>query len=367
MKLRYKVLNGILVVLIIAFAALALTLSHNSACRPAADIASGSTPMQAIIYSCYGPPEVLKLETVAKPIPGEEDVLVKVHAASVNPLDWHYMRGSPYVMRLMSGIGSPKDHSLGVDFAGTVESIGSRVTKFKPGDEVFGGGPGAFGDYVLLTENQALARKPATMTFEQAASLPIAAISALQAIRDAGNIRPGIKVLVNGASGGVGTFAVQIAKSFGAEVTGVCSTRNIELVRSLGADHIVDYKKENYTEGEVQYDLIIDNVGNHSPFANRRAMTPDGVLVMVGGPGGDWVGPFLRPLQAAVLSPFVDQEFVLFLGRLKQADLEVLAELGESGKISPVIDRRYTLEDVPDAIRYSESGRARGKIIIEVE
>ena len=367
MKLRYKVLNGFLIVLVILLAALALTLSYNSPCKPAADIANGSTPMQAIVYSCYGSPEVLTLEKVAKPIPGDEEVLVKVQAASVNPLDWHYMRGSPYVMRLMSGIGAPEDHSFGVDFAGTVESIGSKVTKFKPGDEVFGGGSGAFGEYVVLGESRALAMKPANMTLEQAASLPIAAISALQATRDAGKIRPGMKVLVNGASGGVGTFAVQIAKSFGAEVTGVCSTRNVELVRSLGADHIVDYKREDYTEGDLQYDLIIDNVGNHSPSANRRAMTPDGILVMVGGPDGNWIGPLVRPLQAAVLSPFVDQEFVLFLGAVNQADLEILAELGESGKIFPVIDRRYTLEDVPEAIRYSESGRARGKIIIEVE
>lgn len=367
MKLRYKVLNTIIGLLVIAIAALALTLSHNSACTPAQDMVSGSTPMQAIIYSCYGSPEVLKLEKIAKPIPDDDEVLVEIRAASVNPLDWHYMRGSPYFMRLMSGIGAPESQSFGVDFAGTVQSTGSKVTKFKPGDEVFGGAAGAFGEYVALGENGALAIKPANMTFEQAASMPIAAVSALQALRDAGEISPGMKVLVNGASGGVGTFAVQIAKSFGAEVTGVCSTRNVELVRSLGADHIVDYKREDYTRGDKQYDLIIDNVGNHSPLANRQAMTPDGILVMVGGPSGDWIGPMLRLLQAAVLSPFVDQAFVPFLGNLNQADLEILAQLGESGKISPVIDQHYSLEDVPEAIRYSESGRARGKIIIEVD
>lgn len=367
MKLRYKVLNGILLLLAVALAGLALTLSHNSACKPVADIANGSTAMQAIIYNCYGPPEVLKLEKVAKPIAGDDEVLVKVHAAAVNPLDWHYMRGAPYFMRLMSGIGAPADHRFGVDFAGTVESIGSNVTKFKPGDEVFGGGSGAFADYLVAGENRALASKPINMTFAQAAALPIAAVSALQAVRDAGKIKPGMQVLVNGASGGVGTFAVQIAKSFGAEVTGVCSTRNIELVRSLGADHIVDYTLEDYTKGKKQYDLIIDNVGNHSPLANRRAMTPDGTLVMVGGPGGNWIGPLIRPLQAALLSPFVDQQFVLFLAELNQTDLQFLAKLAESGKIFPVIDRSYPLEDVPEAIRYSESGRAQGKIIITVD
>lgn len=367
MKLRYKLLNGSLLVLVLAAAALAFTLSHNSACQPPAAIADGATPVQAIIYSCYGPPEVLQLAQVAKPIPADDEVLVKIHAASVNPLDWHYMRGSPYFMRLMSGIGVPSEQRLGADYAGTVESIGSNVTKFKPGDAVFGGRTGAFAQYVVAGEDRSTAMKPANMTFEQAASLPIAAISALQAIRDAGKIRPGMKVLVNGASGGVGTFAVQIAKTFGAEVTGVCSTRNIELVRSLGADHVIDYKHQNYTQGEEQYDLIIDNVGNHSPLANRRAMTPEGILVMVGGPSGNWIGPLIRPLQAALLSPFVDQQFVLFLAQMNQADLQVLAELGASGDISPVIDRRYALAEVPEAIRYSESGRAQGKIVINVD
>jgi NADPH:quinone reductase-like Zn-dependent oxidoreductase len=367
MKLRYKLLNGIAVLLVITIAALAITLGHNSECTPARNIATGTESMQAIVYTCYGPPEVLNLEKFAKPVPADDQVLVAVHAASVNPLDWHYMRGAPYFMRLMTGIGAPHDQRFGTDFSGTVESIGANVTKFKPGDAVFGGASGAFGEYVVVGETRALAIKASKVTFEQAASLPIAAISALQALRDVGKIQPGMKVLVNGASGGVGTFAVQIAKHFGAEVTGVCSTRNIELVLSLGADHVVNYKQENYTEGGTQYDLIIDNVGNHSPLANRRAMTPDGMLVMVGGPGGNWVGPLIRPLQAALLSPFVDQKFELFLAELNQPDLEILAELSASGEISAVIDRRYTLEDVPEAIRYSESGRARGKIVIGME
>ena len=367
MKLRYKLALATLAGLVLVLAALALLLSHNGACGPAPALPGDAASMQAIMSRCYGSPDVLKLETVAKPAPGPDDVLVKVRAAGVNPLDWHYMRGSPYVMRLSSGLGVPAEPRLGVDFAGTVETVGANVSRFKPGDEVFGGGNGAFADYLVIGEDRALAKKPGNMSFAQAATVPIAGVTALQALRDEGQLQAGQTVLINGASGGVGTFAVQIAKAMGARVTAVCSTRNIELVRSLGADHIVDYKREDYTEGDVQYDLIIDNVGNHSPFANRRAMTPDGILVMVGGPDGNWIGPLVRPMQAAVLSPFVDQEFVLFLGAVNQADLEILAELGQSGKISPVIDRRYTLEDVPEAIRYSESGRARGKIIIEVE
>jgi NADPH:quinone reductase-like Zn-dependent oxidoreductase len=323
--------------------------------------------MKAIVYRWYGSPEVLAFEDTAKPVPADDEVLVKVHAAAVNPLDWHYMRGTPYFLRLGSGLGSPKDSRLGVDFAGTVEAVGKDVTRYKAGDAVFGGANGAFAEYVTIAENRGLAAKPANVSFEQAASAPIAAITALQGLRDEGQIKPGQKVLINGASGGVGTFAVQIAKSLGAEVTGVCSTRNLELVRSIGADHVVDYTRENYTESGKLYDLIIDNVGNHSLSANRRALSPEGRLVIVGGQGGNWLGPMLRPLGAMMLSPFMDQKMGMMLARMDKDDLAVLADLMQAGKVTPVIDRRFPLNEVPAAIRYSEEGHARGKIIINVE
>jgi NADPH:quinone reductase-like Zn-dependent oxidoreductase len=254
-----------------------------------------------------------------------------------------------------------------VDFAGVVAAVGETVTQFKPGDEVFGGATGAFGKYVLVRESGAIALKPPGLGFEQVAAVPIAGVSALQALRDSGKVAPGMKVLVNGASGGVGTFAVQIAKAMGAEVTGVCSDRNTELVRSLGADHVIDYRSQDYTTSEKRYDVIIDNVGNHSPAQNRQALVPGGKLVMVGGPSGNWIGPLQNPLQAFLLSPFVDEEFILFLAQLKQQDLAYLGELMASGKMTAVIDRSYPLAQVPAAIAYSEEGRARGKIVIEVD
>ena len=367
MKLRYKIANGILIFLALAIFSLGLVLSHNADCVPAPEISSASLSMKAIVYRCYGSPDVLTYEDIEKPMPGDDEVLVKVHAASVNPLDWHYMRGSPYFIRLGSGVGAPKDIRLGVDFAGTVEAVGKDVEQFKLGDEVFGGANGAFSEYVTVRDSRALAMKPANITFKQAASVPIAAITALQALRDKGKIKTGHRVLINGASGGVGTFAVQIAKSFGAEVTGVCSTRNVEMVRSIGADHVFDYKKEDYTESGKQYDLIIDNVGNHSLLANRRVLSPEGVLVIVGGAGGNWLGPLIRPIKALLLSPFVGQEFVLILAQLRQEDLAILADLMQAGTVTPVIDRSYRLSEVAAAIRYSEEGHARGKIVVDLE
>ena len=367
MKLRYKVAGGILIFLGVAISSLALVLSHNSACGPAPAVADGSELMKAIVYRCYGSADVLGFEDVEKPTPADDEVLVKVVAASVNPLDWHYMRGSPYLMRLGIGLGAPNDTSLGVDFAGTVEAIGRNVKRFKPGDEVFGGTSGAFAEYVTVREDRALALKPANMTFEQSASVPIAGITALQALRDKGKIAPGKKVLINGASGGVGTFAVQIAKSFGAEVTGVCSTRNVEMVRSIGADHVIDYTQEDYTRSGQRYDLIIDNVGNHSLSANRRVLNSDGIFVIVGGPKGNWLKPLMNPIKALVFSPIVGQEFVMILAKLRKDDLAILSDLMQAGKVTPVIDRRYRLSEVPAAIRYSEEGHARGKIVIDLE
>ncbi len=367
MKLRYKIVGGILIFLAVAISSLALILSHNSACGPAPEVSDGAELMKAIVYRCYGSPDVLEFEDIEKPTPADDEVLVKVVAASVNPLDWHYMRGSPYIMRLLAGLGAPNDARMGVDFAGTVEAVGRNVKRFKRGDEVFGGSSGAFAEYVTVREDRALVLKPANMTFEQSATVPIAGITALQALRDKGKIKRGTKVLINGASGGVGTFAVQIAKSFGAEVTGVCSTRNVAMVRSIGADHVIDYTQEDYTKSGQRYDLIIDNVGNHSLLANRRALNPDGIMVIVGGPKGNWLRPLMSPIKALMLSPFVGQEFVMILAKLRSEDLAILGDLMQAGKVTPVIDRRYRLSEVPAAIRYSEEGHARGKIVIDLE
>ncbi len=347
MKLRYKILGGVGAVLLVALVSLALAMSHDSACGPAPALPADAQTMQAIVSRCYGPPEVLRLEAIAKPVPKADEVLVRVHAASVNPLDWHYMRGKPY---------------------GTVEAVGSGVTHFKPGDEVFGGRTGAFAEYVTVRESRAVVLKPANVSFEQAASVPIAAITALQALRDKGHVQPGQKVLVNGASGGVGTFAVQIAKAFGAEVTGVCSTKNLSLVQSLGADHVVDYTREDFTKGAQHYDLIFDTVGTHSLLEYRRVLNPKGSLVMVGSATvGDWIGFLITPLDAIILSQFVSQKFIPFLAELNPKDLSILGELMQSGKMTPYIDRRYSLKELPAAMRYVEAGHARGKVIITVE
>ena len=366
MKLRYKILSGFLGLAVVAVVTLGMVLGHTKDCQPAPALSSTATLMQAVVYRCYGSPDILQLENVEKPVPTDYEVLIKVQAASVNPLDWHYMRGSPYIMRLGSGIGAPEDERLGRDFAGIVESVGNSVTKFKPGDKVFGGAGGAFAEYVVVREDRSLAAIPANVSFEQAAAVPVAALTALQALRDKGSIKPGQKVLINGASGGVGTFAVQIAKAYGAEVYGVCSTRNVELVRSLGADHVFDYKKEDYTDSDVKFDVIVDNVGNHSLSKNRKVMKPEGKFVIIGGPSGNWLGPLIRPLNAMVLSPFIDQEIAVLLAQLNKDDLQVLGDLMRDGKVTPVIDRRYSLPEVPDAIRYSEEGHARGKIIINL-
>jgi len=323
--------------------------------------------MKAVVYRSYGAPDVLGLEEIEKPAAGDDQVLVKVRAASVNPLDWHYMRGTPYLVRMGTGLRRPKDARLGVDVAGQVETVGRNVTRFRPGDEVFGVARGAFAEYVSASETK-LALKPANLTFERAAAVPIAAFTALQGLRDKGRIQPGQKVLINGAAGGVGTFAVQIAKAFGAEVTGVCSTRNVEMVRSIGADHVIDYTRGDFTRSGPSYDLILDSVGNHSLSDLRRVLTPEGTLVLVGGPDkGHWLGPLADVLEAVVLSRFVSQKILPFLAHSSKDDLIVMKELLETGKVTPVIDRSYSLRDVPEAIRYLEEGHARGKVVIAVE
>lgn len=323
--------------------------------------------MRGLVARCYGAPDVLTLEQVAKPTPADDQLLVKVHAASLNPLDWHTMRGSPYLMRLSSGLGAPKDVRVGVDFAGTVEAVGKSVTRFKPGDEVFGGADGAVAEYVVVRESRAVTLKPANVTSEQAASVPIAAITALQGLRDKGEIKAGQKVLINGASGGVGTFAVQIAKHYGAEVTGVCSTRNVELVRSLGADHVVDYTKEDFTAGSEHYDIILDNVSNRSLSDLRHVLEPTGRLVIVGAEKGDWIGPLLPVIKASAVAPFVDQKLGFFIARLDQDDLKFLGDLMQAGQMTPVIDRRYAFDEAAKAMEYLETGRARGKVIVNVQ
>ena len=368
MKLRYKIGWSLLGVVGVLVVALGILLSYESECGQPPDLAAGTPLMKAIQYRCYGPPEVLNLEDTEKPVPGEGELLVRVHAAGVNPLDWHYLRGEPYLMRLLSGVGKPKNSRLGVDFAGTVEAVGPGVTRFQPGDAVFGGVTGAFGEYVIVREQGAVAPKPDNVPFEQAGSVAIAGVTALQGLRDKGRIEAGQRVLINGASGGVGTFAVQIAKAYGAEVTGVCSTRNLDLVRSIGADHVVDYTQENFTEGGERYDLILDMVGNHGLLDLRHALEPTGVLVQVGDADlGDWVDPLLGPLRSLVLSPFMEPEVVGFIARLNAGDMGELAELMGSGKVTPVIDRRYPLAETAEAIRYSEEGRARGKIVIAID
>ena len=290
-----------------------------------------------------------------------------MRAASVNPLDWHYMRGTPFVLRLAAGLRKPKVTRLGADLAGQVDAVGKHVTQFQPGDEVFGVCKGAFAEYVCASES-AVVLKPANLTFEQAAAVPVAACSALQGLRDKGQIQRGQKVLINGAAGGVGTFAVQLGKVFGADVTGVCSTRNLDMVRSIGAHHVIDYTQEDFTTSGQQYDLIFDAAGNHSLSDCRRALTPEATLVLVGGPNkGRWVGPLTGVLKAVVVSRFVSQKLRPFLAHSSKADLIVLRELLDAGKVAPVIDRSYPLSDVPEAIRYLEEGHARGKVVIRME
>jgi NADPH:quinone reductase-like Zn-dependent oxidoreductase len=323
--------------------------------------------MRAIVYAEYGPPDVLQLTEVATPTPKDDEVLIRMRAASVNPLDWHYMRGTPFVLRAAAGLRKPKVTRLGADLAGQVEVVGKHVTQFQPGDEVFGVCKGAFAEYACASAG-AVVLKPANLTFEQAAAVPVAGFSALQGLRDKGQIRRGQKVMINGAAGGVGTFAVQIAEVFGADVTGVCSTRNVDMVRSIGAHHVIDYTREDFTKSGQRYDLIFDSVGNHSLSDCRRALTTEGTLVLVGGPNrGRWLGPMPGMLQAIVLSRFVRQKLLPFLAHLSKDDLIVLRELLEVGKVAPVIDRSYPLSEVPEAIRYLEEGHARGKVVITME
>jgi NADPH:quinone reductase-like Zn-dependent oxidoreductase len=366
--LKTRIGGAVLAVLIIVIAALALALSHESPCPDAQNSAAMGETMKAVMQRCYGSGAVLRLEDVARPVPATDEVLIRVRAAAVNPLDWHGTAGKPYFMRLSIGIGAPTDARMGVDFSGVVEAVGQHVTHFKPGDAVFGASGGSFAQYVKAREGASIVRVPENMNFEQAAAIPIAAITALQGLRDHGHVQAGQKVLINGASGGVGTFAIQIAKFLGAEVTGVCSTRNVDLVRSLGADHVIDYTQRNFTQGTDRYDVVLDNVGNHSLLDVRRVVNPKGTLVIVSGPKREpFLGPLWRMLGALVIDPFVDQNLVTFIADMNQPDLEFLASLARAGKLKPVIDKRYSLSEVPQAIDYQGTGHARGKIIVRIE
>lgn len=321
--------------------------------------------MRAIRYYRYGSPSVLRLEETAVPAAGDRDVLIRVHAASVNPLDWHFMRGTPYVARVRFGMRRPKSSLLGADVAGTVESAGRDVTRFAPGDAVFGQLSGTFAEYVTAGEDDAVTAKPPNLTFVQAAAVPVAAFTALQALRDHGHVQPGHRVLVNGAAGGVGTFTVQIAKALGAEVTAVCGTGNAELVASLGADHVIDYTREDFTAGKGRYDLLVDIAGSRPVSASRKVLASRGIMVGVGAPNkGTWVGAASRPLVMTLLNPFSSQALRFFIAKPRRGDLDYLRELLAAGTITPVIDRTFPLSETAAAIAYLEQGHARGKVVV---
>jgi NADPH:quinone reductase-like Zn-dependent oxidoreductase len=323
--------------------------------------------VKAIVYCDYGLADRLKLEDIEKPVPEAGQILVQVRAAAANPLDWHYLRGTPYVMRLGTGLRKPAEIRLGVDYSGVVEAVGSGVTQFKPGDEVFGGRTGAFGEYVAAKSDGAVALKPANISFEQAATVPIAAITALQGMR-AGGVGPGTKVLINGASGGVGTFAVQLAKALGAgHVTAVCSTRNVEQARSLGADRVLDYTREDYTRGSERYDLLVDIAGNRSWRANRRVLTPEGKRVLVGMPSGNrLIGPLGRLARFMIVRQFNKDRMLFFICKPNRPNLAFLRELIEAGKVRPVVDRVYPLSETVDALETMGEGHVQGKLVVQV-
>jgi len=323
--------------------------------------------MRAVVRDRFGPPDMLEIRDVETPAPADDEVLVRVRATSVNPADWYGVTGTPYVGRVEMGLLRPKSNRVGTDLAGTVEAVGRDVTRFRPGDDVFGAKNGAFAEYVCVREERAIVAKPANVTFEQAAAVPVAAITALQGLRDEGGLKPGQKVLVNGASGGVGTFAVQIAKALRAEVTGVCSTRNVDLVRSLGADHVVDYTREDFTRSDCRYDLLLDVAGSRGWSECRRVLGPQATLVIVGAPKGNrLLGPLTHVAKLRLAGVRGSQKVVFFVAKLDQAGMEVLRELLETGQVTPVVERRYELGEIAEALRYLGEGHAQGKIVLTV-
>ena len=335
--------------------------------NPYADETASSTTMKAIVQERYGPPDVLELRDVNRPTIDDDSMLVRVRAASINAYDWHMMRGSPYLVRMMAGLRKPKSTAVGVDVAGEVEAVGKNVTEFRPGDEVFGSRHGSLAEYVRGTEKSFLVPKPAGLTFEQAAAVPMAASTALQGLRDKGQLKPGQRVLINGASGGVGTFAVQIAKALGAHVTAVCSTRNVDQARSLGADEVIDYTREDFTRRGQRYDLILDVAASGSLSSRRRVLEPNGILVGVGSADGGRMTSIVAGLiETALVSRFGKQKMPFFIAKNSKEDLIVLKELIEAGKVRPVIDRTYPLSETAEALRYLEAGHARAKVVITV-
>jgi len=323
--------------------------------------------MRAVVHDSFGPPNVLEIREIEKPTPADDEVLVRVRAASVNPADWYGITGRPWIARPLMGLFKPRENRVGVDFAGTAEAVGIDVTQFRPGDDVFGGKTGALAEYVCVREERAVVLKPANVTFEQAAAVPVAALTVLQGLRDKGRLQPGQKILINGASGGVGTFAVQIAKALGAEVTGVCSTRNLELARALGADSVVDYTCADFTRGDARYDVVLDVAGSRSWSELRRVLEPDAVVVVVGASKGTrLLGPLSHMARLRLASLRSSQTVAHFIAKIDKPDMEVLRELLEAGKMTPVVDRTYPLTEIADAYRYLGEGHARGKIVISL-
>jgi len=321
--------------------------------------------VKAIVHRSYGSPDVLRCEEIETPVPGSNEILIAVRAASVNPLDAHFMRGEPSIFRIAIGLRKPKNPRLGVDVAGRVEAVGNDVTRLKPGDEVFGVARGAIAEYVCGSASR-FATKPQNVTFAQAASVPVAGCTALEGLSKRAKIHPGQKVVINGASGGVGTFAVQIAKTLGAHVTGVCSTRNVQLVRSIGADDVIDYTREDFTENVAGYDVLVDCVGNRSLSACRRVLKKDGIYIGIGAYGDSLTRLLVRLSSAVVMSAFVSQNFLPFSAKATAEDLAEISGLMEKGKVTPVIEKEYSLAEAPDAIRHLETGHARGKVVITV-
>jgi NADPH:quinone reductase-like Zn-dependent oxidoreductase len=322
--------------------------------------------MKAIVHHSYGSADVLKLEEIDKPVTKDDEVLVRVHAASINILDWYGISGLG-LGRMMGGLRRPKDPRVGMDFAGVVEAVGANVSQFRPGDEVYGGRGGAFAEYVTVPEQRNVAPKPVNLTFEQAAAVPVAGLTALQALRVHGQVQPGQKVLINGASGGVGTFAVQVAKAFGAEVTAVCHTRHVEAIRSLGADHVIDYAREDFTRSDCRYDLLLDVAGGRSWSECRRVLKPEATFVLIGGPKTNrLIGPLAHILRIRLAALRASQKVVFFIANLERGDLLAMKELLESGKVTPLIDRQYMLSELPQAMRHFAEGHPHGKIAITV-
>ena len=321
--------------------------------------------MRAVVRDSFGSPDILEIRDVEKPTPADDEVLVEVRAASVNLAEWYGIAGRPWIARPSVGLRKPRTTRLGVDFAGIVEAVGKDVTLFRPGDDVFGGRDGAFAEYVCVREERAVVPKPDNVTFEQAAGVAIAGITALQGLRDKGGLQPGHKVLINGASGGVGTFAVQIAKVLGADVTGVCSTGNVDAARSLGADRVVDYTRDDFTRGDERYDLVLDIAGSRRWSELKRVLAPDATVVVVGGQKGTrLLGPLSHLIKLRLASVRSSQKVVFFIAQINKADMEVLRDLLETGKVTPVVDRSYELSRIADALDYLGLGHARGKIVV---